>query len=184
MSISWHETRERLAADKRRLLALFDQDQMGRPWFLILNSSYLSVFLYRISHYFFQRGSKSLARIFWHLDLVVTGADISPISSIGGGLFIQFPMGVIIVGNMGKNCTIHGHGGIGGGRDIKDIGAGPGLPVVGDNVVFGFRSMALGPVKVGNNVRIGPGSFITRDIPDEATVEMKPPRKQTLAEVD
>ena len=44
-------------------------------------------------------------------------------------------------------------------------------PTVGDNVLIGTSSILLGPLKVGNNVKIGANSFIVNcDVPDNCTV--------------
>jgi len=41
---------------------------------------------------------------------------------------------------------------------------------VGDNCYFGTGCTILGPVKIGNNVIIGAGAVVTKDIPDNCTV--------------
>jgi len=44
-------------------------------------------------------------------------------------------------------------------------------PTVGDNVFIGTGAILLGPLRVGNNVRIGANTFLYMvDIPDNATV--------------
>jgi len=47
--------------------------------------------------------------------------------------------------------------------------------VVGDRVRIGSNSTIL-PVKIGNNVIIGAGSVVTKDIPDNVTVYGNPAR--------
>ncbi|ASF49103.1 hypothetical protein Q7A_03465 [Methylophaga nitratireducenticrescens] len=178
MSISWKETRARIKADKARLKIFFERDGAGKPLLLIMNNSFLCIYLHRLSHYFFDRGNRVLARFFWHINLILTGADISPLSDIGGGFIVQYPLCLVIVGKFGENCTVEGHGGVGGGRDVKDIGAGPGLPVVGNNVHLAMGSFILGPVSVGDDVHVQPKCFITRDVPDGAVVEVREPRKR------
>lgn len=177
-SITWKETRQRIQADKQRLKTFYAQNPSGQPLVLLLNNSFLCVYLHRLSHFFFDRGNKLFARFFWHLNLLLTGADISPLSDIGGGLIVKYPLCVIIVGKLGSNCTIDGHGGIGGGRDTKDIGAGPGLPVIGDDVYLAIGSFILGPVKVGDGAYIEPKCFVTRPVPAGATVECPQPRQR------
>lgn len=41
--------------------------------------------------------------------------------------------------------------------------------IVGDNVYIGPNSCVIEAVKIGNNVTIGAGSIVTKDIPDNAT---------------
>lgn len=41
---------------------------------------------------------------------------------------------------------------------------------VGDNCYFGTGCTILGPCKIGNNVTVGAGAIVTKDIPDDAVV--------------
>jgi serine O-acetyltransferase len=170
--ITWHETRERLRADRARLEAHFNALPGPRPIVLWLQPSYQCVLLHRLSFYCHSRGNRLLARFFWQLNLLLTACDIAPISNIDGGLVIHFPLAVGLFGTVGKNCTIEGHGGIGGGtRRVRDIGAGPGLPVLGDDVVIGWGAMVLGPIRVGHRVVIGHGAVVTDDVGDDDIVQ-------------
>lgn len=51
---------------------------------------------------------------------------------------------------------------------------GPGIDdpdiYVGNNVYISTGVTILGPVKIGNNVTIGAGAVVTKDIPDNAIV--------------
>lgn len=125
-------------------------------------------------------GRRMLARFFWQLNLIITGADISPISDLGGGLVIKMPEKVIIIGKVGKNCTFLGQAGLGGGRSTKDIGAGPGLPVLRDNVSIGFGATVLGPVYVGSNTFIGPRVQVYKDIPDRSAIKLRQKYQSTI----
>ena len=184
MPITWSETKARMKDDKDRLLEATKEQGFGKPSFLFLHPSYQAVWLHRVAHFFFGRGQRVLARFFWHLNLLLTGADISPISDLGGGLVINCPLCVILVGKMGRNCTVFGHSGLGGGMGKKDVGAGPGLPVVGNEVVFSYSSSVIGPIHVGNRVLIGPKCFVLDDVPDDTVVESDPsvqkPRKPNI----
>lgn len=144
--------------DRDRLLAL-------RPAARFLYPPYLCVFLYRISHYLQRRGNIRLARLIWHANQVLTGADIVPSARFGGGLVISHPVGISLVGVAGKNLTVMAQAGLGGeiGR-LQDVGAGPGLPLLGDDVHLAPSSGVLGPVKIGSRVRLAPGCIVTRDV--------------------
>jgi len=173
--ITWKETLERLKKDKSRILDGYDDTNPYKPVFLIFNPSYQSVLLHRISHYFFVNNHRILARLFWHLNLLITGADISPISDLGGGLLIISPLNVTIVGKIGENFTILSHGGLGGGLSTRDIGAGPGLPVVGDNVTIGFGGIILGSIEVRDGITTGVRTLITKDIKEKSTIQLIQP---------
>ena len=103
---------------------------------------------------------------------MLTGADISEPADLGPGLVVLHPPGTAIMCRAGKNLTVLAASGIGGeiGRR-EDIAGWPGVPLLGDDVVLGPHSGILGPVIVGNRVRICPCSVIVRNIPDDTVVE-------------
>jgi serine O-acetyltransferase len=183
VNISYQDTRNRLRDDRHRLHEVA-KDDPRKGGLLLFNLSYQAAWLHRWSHYFFCRGNRQLARLLWHLNLWLTGADISPISDIGGGLLLLYPLCVILVGKIGRNFTAYGQVGVGGGMSSADIGAGPGLPVLGDNVTLDFGALVLGPVHVHDNARVGGRCVVTGDVPEGATVEGRKPRlRQQHAEI-
>jgi serine O-acetyltransferase len=130
------------------------------------------VLLHRLSAHHFTAGRRLLARFFWHLNLLLTGADIGPISQSGPGLVILHPISTQIFGRIGADCTIWGHGGIGGGRGEADIGAGPGLPILGDRVTLAPRATVLGAVRIGDDCVLGAGVVVMRDLPANSEVQL------------
>lgn len=49
-----------------------------------------------------------------------------------------------------------------------------GLPTVGDNVYLGANVTVIGPVKIGNNVTVGAGSVVIKDLPDNCIAAGNP----------
>lgn len=170
-AISWRETRSRLRADRRRW-AEYGATIQAR--FIPIQPGFLAVFFYRLSHYCFDRGYRLLARALWHLNVFLTGADIAPISKLGGGCLLLHPAGITIVCSAGENLTIEGSVSIGGGVNNVDIGAGPGLPMLGDRVTIGFGSSVLGSISIGSGVCIGHHCLVTEPLADAAVVEPAP----------
>lgn len=168
--ITWGETRRRLRADRLRLRETLES-QRGSSSMLFLHPSWICVLIHRLSHYAFRRGHRFVARFLWHLNMVVTGADISEPCNLGEGLLILSPPGTAIMGWAGRNLTVMPLAGIGGelGRR-EDVGAGPGLPVLGDDVVLEPFTGVLGPIRLGDRVRIAAGTVITRDVPADTVV--------------
>jgi serine O-acetyltransferase len=156
------------------LLSNHTEHPPRRAWF---HPSFICVLLYRISNYFYRSNHRWSARIIWHINLLLTGADISEPADLGEGLLIMNPAGTAIMGTAGRNLTVMPCAGLGAevGR-LKDIGAGPGYCKLGDDVVLEPHSGVLGPVKVGNRVRVGAGIALTRDVPDDTIVEGPRPR--------
>ena len=175
--LPWSATRERLRADRARLAALLAATRPDVPRCLLLHPSYLCVMLYRVAHHCYQRGHRRCARVLWQFNLLVTGADIAPPADLGPGLVVLYPPGTSIMGNAGRNLTVMACAGLGAetGRR-QDIGAGPGICIVGDDVVLEPHSGVLGPVRVGHRVRVGAGVGVTRDVPDDTRVEGPAPR--------
>ena len=175
--LTWKQTFSRLRADRRRLAELLTDLQGHRPAALTFHPSYICVFLYRIANHFFRAGHRFVARFFWHLNTLLTGADISAPADLGEGLVIVSPPGTAIMGSAGRNLTVMPCAGLGGevGRR-EDIGAGPGLPLLGDDVILEPHCGVLGPVKVGHRVRVPAGIGLTQDVPDDMLVEGPAPR--------
>ena len=46
--------------------------------------------------------------------------------------------------------------------------------MIGDNVVIYPHSIIIGDIKIGNNVKIGAGSIVTKDVPDNCIVAGNP----------
>lgn len=176
--ITWRETRDRLRVDYRRIVEQLGRQSNRRHCWAGLHPSFVCVLLHRISRWLFGRRRYYLARGVWHLNLLVTGADISENSDLGAGLLVVQPAGLAIMAKAGRNLTVMPNAGLGGemGRS-EDVGAGPGLPIVGDDVVLGAHAGILGPVRVGNRVSIRPGCAVLRDVPDDTIVQVTPPRR-------
>lgn len=48
------------------------------------------------------------------------------------------------------------------------------VPVIGNGCYIGARAIIIGGVRIGDNVTIGAGSVIVKDIPDNAVVVGNP----------
>ncbi|HGV3488744.1 TPA: DapH/DapD/GlmU-related protein, partial [Raoultella planticola] len=47
---------------------------------------------------------------------------------------------------------------------------------IGNNVEFGAHAVVIGPVTLGDNVKVGAGTVVTKDLPDGAIVVGQPYR--------
>ena len=147
-----------------------------------LTPSVFSTFIYRISRYFFVRGWKKTGRLFYTLNLILFGVDFGMISDIGGGLYIPHPVGLVIYGKLGENIFITQGVGIGGGMSSsKDIGAGPGFPVIENNAFLSVKTTIAGPIRIGKSSLISAHSLVLTDIPDSVIAAGTPAKvKRTL----
>jgi serine O-acetyltransferase len=96
------------------------------------------------------------------------GFDISPMTTIGPGLYIGHFGGVVIspFATLGSNVNIAQ------GVTIGSTSAGPrlGAPTLGDRVWVGTNAVIVGKVTIGNDALIGPGAYVYFDVPDKAVV--------------
>ncbi len=174
------ETWALLREDRSRLRARLVErgEQPGRA--LLLYPSYQAVFLYRWARYWFSRGNRLLARFLWHLNLTLTGAEITLLTRIGGGFVIDSPLATALMARAGRNLTVHAHAVVGGGMARRDVGAGLGIPLLGNDVDLGCGAIVLGPVVVGDGAHIGPGAIVLRDVPRGGAVHAPTPRVRRM----
>jgi serine O-acetyltransferase len=110
-----------------------------------------------------------LAHRFWS---AVSGADIPLNVSIGGGLLIPHPNGIVVHPDaiIGPNCLIFQQVTIG-----TRSGRG-GAPQIGSHVDIGAGAKVLGGIRVGDSSKIGANSVVLIDVPAGATVVGIPAR--------
>lgn len=170
--LTWKETLSLIRADRQRLRGWSTAGSAAPHPAGPLSPSFLCVLFYRLSHHCHRAGHRYIARLLWHANALLTGADISEPAKIGAGLVVLSPPGTAIMCTAGRNLTLMPCSGIGGevGRHA-DVGAGPGLPLLGDDVTLEPHAGVLGPVKVGSRVVIPAGITVTEDVPDDVTIE-------------
>lgn len=68
--------------------------------------------------------------------------------------------------SIGNDCTIYHNSTLGGTGKNKYKRH----PDLGNNVMVGSGSKILGPIKIGDNVKIGANAVVLTDVPDGKTV--------------
>ena len=123
---------------------------------------------HRIAHWLYEHGHFFLARWISQHGRHKTGIEIHPGAQIGRCLFIDHGMGIVFGETtvIGDNCTIY-HGVTLGGTG-KDTGKRH--PTIGNRVVVSSGAKVLGPFKVGDDVKIGAGSVVLKEVPPGCTV--------------
>ena len=172
----WAHTRALIRSDMDRALEMVGNPQSRvQRIFWYLQPTALSLVLYRIYHHLYRHGWRSLALLLYTMNVYLTRIEIPPRTVIGEACLLgHFP--VVLNGRIGKRFTFFGDGGTGGGLGSDDIGGGPGLPVIGDDVVMAVRALVLGPVHIGDGARLGPSCTVMRDVPAGAVVVGPPSR--------
>lgn len=175
--LSSDDLRRLLEADHLALVTFLGDEDSRR-----LAHAFRAVKLYRWAQFHYGQGRRGLGRLIWQANLTLTGADISPISDFGPGLVVPCPLGVTLFGVAGNNLTVHGQAVLGGGVSRRDIGAGSGRPLLGNDVELGHGAMVLGPVLVGDCAKIGPGCVVMQDVAPHTTLRAPPPIKRAREE--
>jgi serine O-acetyltransferase len=103
-----------------------------------------------------------------------TGVEIHPNATMGRGVFIDHGMGVVVgeTAEVGDGCTIYQGVTLGG----TSLAHGKRHPTLGRNVVVGVNAAVLGAIVLGDNVKVGGGSVVVKDVPTNATVVGVPAR--------
>jgi serine O-acetyltransferase len=127
-----------------------------------------AVWFYRMNHWLWDHGLFLIARWLSQVARLLTGIEIHPAAKIGRRLFIDHGMGVVIgeTSIIGDDVTLYQGVTLGGtGKEH-----GKRHPTLEDNVVVGGGAKILGNIIVGKNCRIGAGSVVLRNVPDNSTV--------------
>jgi len=98
--------------------------------------------------------------LFWFFKI-----EVSSRATIGAGLRLPHPMGLIIAPNVvvGESCDLY--------ADVRLVLAhgSPQGPRLGNHVFLGDGAKVVGAVTVGDHAVIGVSSVVTKDIPPHAT---------------
>ena len=127
-----------------------------------------AVWFYRVNHWLWDHHLLLLARILSQAARFLTGIEIHPGARIGRRLFIDHGQGVVIgeTAVVGDDITMYQGVTLGGtGKEL-----GKRHPTIEDGVVIGGGAKILGNITVGKNCRIGAGSVVLRDVPENSTV--------------
>jgi serine O-acetyltransferase len=127
-----------------------------------------AVWFYRINHWLWDHGLYLLGRMLSQTARFLTGIEIHPGAKIGRRLFIDHGVGVVIgeTAIVGEDVTLYQGVTLGGtGKE-----QGKRHPTIEDGVVVGGGAKILGNITVGKNCRIGAGSVVLRNVPDNSTV--------------
>lgn len=135
----------------------------------------LASVILRTQQCLYRSGHTRLANFMRAYGHFMVGADFTPGMTIGTGLWIPHPNGVVI-GNrlvIGNNVTL-GQGVTAGAREWT--GEEPAFPVICDDAALLARATVLGGVRVGVGAQVGANSLVLNDVPDYGIVLGVPAR--------
>ncbi|NHJ21646.1 MAG: serine O-acetyltransferase [Candidatus Lokiarchaeota archaeon] len=150
--------------------AAFNKDPAARTLIEVLTSypGIKAVLLYRIAHFFWKLGVPFIPRYISDIARELTAIDIHPGAEIGSEFFIDHGAGVVIgeTSEIGNNVTMYA-GVVLGGTKLEQTKR---HPTIGNNVVIGTGAKILGPVIIGDDVRVGANSVVVNDVPPHCVV--------------
>lgn len=155
---------------KEDINCVFDRDPAARNFFEILTTypGVQAIQWHRLTHWFWQRDFKWLARFLSMISRWMTGVEIHPAARIGRRFFIDHGMGVVIgeTAEIGDDCTLY-HGVTLGGTSWSE---GKRHPTLANNVVVGAGAKVLGPIIVHEGARIGSNAVVVKEVEAGQTV--------------
>ncbi|MBD7945011.1 serine O-acetyltransferase [Psychrobacillus sp. FSL K6-2684] len=127
-----------------------------------------AIWSHRIAHAFYKKKWYFLARLISQISRFFTGVEIHPGAVIGRRFFIDHGSGVVIgeTCEIGDDCTIYQGVTLGGTGKEK----GKRHPTLKNNVLVATGAKVLGSITIGNNSKVGAGSVVLKDVPENSTV--------------
>ena len=133
-----------------------------------------AIWWHRISSWFWLNGFKTFGRFVSQIGRFFTAVEIHPGAKIGRRFFIDHGMGVVIgeTTEISEDILIY-QGVVLGGVSLEKTKR---HPTIGKGVVIGAGAILLGPIIIGDGARVGAGSVVVKDVPENATAVGVPGR--------
>ena len=161
---------------KEDLACVFQRDPAARSTLEVLTTypGVHALLTHRLSHWLWQSGWRFPARFLSFLGRTLTNVDIHPGATIGRRFFIDHGACVVIgeTAEIGNDVTLY-HGVTLGGTSWNK---GKRHPTLANGVVVGAGAKILGPITIGERVRVGANSVVVKDVPSDCTVVGVPGR--------
>jgi serine O-acetyltransferase len=155
--------------------AIYRNDPAAKNIEFLLYPGFQAITFHRFIHWLWKIGVPFLPRLLSQISRFLTGLEIHPGARIKPGFFVDHGSGVVIgeTTEIGYNCVMFHNVTLGGTGKHK----GKRHPTIGNNVLIGTGAILLGPITVGDNVKIGANSYIfMHDVPSNTTVAGVPAR--------
>jgi len=152
------------------LSAIYDRDPAVESFVapFLFFKGFHALQAYRITHWLWAKGRKTLAFHFQSRISEVFGVDIHPAARVGRGVMMDHGTGVVI----GETAVVEDDVSMLQGVTLGGTGkeSGDRHPKVRRGVMIGSGAKILGNIEVGAYSRIGAGSVVLKDVPERCTV--------------
>lgn len=158
-----------LSTLRRDIRAVFEKDPAARSiWEVLTYPGVHAIFWHRIAHSMWNSGWKTPARWLSNLSRFLTGIEIHPGARIGPGFFIDHGMGTVIgeTAEIGEDVLLY-HSVTLGGSSLKKTKR---HPTLGNHVVVSAGAKILGPIEIGDHVKVGPNAVVRNSVPPNSVV--------------
>jgi len=150
--------------------AAFNKDPAARTLLEVLTAypGIKAILIHRIAHFFWKLEMPFIPRYLSDISRELTNIEIHPGAEIGSDFFIDHGTGVVIgeTAKIGNNVTLYS-GVVLGGTSLKREKR---HPTLGNDIVVGTGAKILGPITIGDNVKIGANSVVVSDVPPNSVV--------------
>lgn len=167
---------------KEDVYCVFERDPAARNIFEVLLTypGVHALINQRIANRLWKKEWRFAARFIAYISRLLTNIDIHPGATIGRRFFIDHGAGVVIgeTAEIGNDVTLY-HGVTLGGTSWNK---GKRHPTLKDGVMVGAGAKVLGPITLGEKVRIGANSVVINDIDAERTVVGIPGKEVSIRE--
>jgi len=143
-----------------------------RPLEILLYPGMWALIFHRLAHPLFLLKVPFIPRLLSQIARILTGIEIHPGAQIGKRFFIDHGYGVVIgeTVKIGDDVMIYHDVTLGALGWWKANGKAKRHPTIGNKVVIGTGAKILGPVKVGDQAKIGVAAVVIHDVPAKAVV--------------
>lgn len=127
-----------------------------------------AILFHRVAHILYQSKFYFLARLVSEVARLLSGIEIHPGAKLGHRLVIDHGMGLVIgeTAEVGDDCILF-HGVTLGGAKFEPVKR---HPTLGNKVLVGAGAKILGPIKIGNNAKVGANSVVTKDVGENEVI--------------
>ena len=161
---------------------VFTKDPAARNIFEVLLTypGLHALWAHRVANFLWRHKLRLCARLTSHISRFFTGIEIHPGAKIGRRFFIDHGSGVVIgeTSEIGDDVLLY-QGVVLGGTTLEKKKR---HPTLGNGVEMGSGSIALGPITIGDNSRVGASSVVIKSVPPGVTVVGIPGRVVTRRE--